>query len=212
MADKQRGFSIGVFKAEMANKRLLRPNLFHVEFNLPTGLQTGHTNFNRNYGTVRTLEYWCEASSLSGFALNTYQGQRYGYGPIEQRPILPAYGEQQFMFIMDQETLNYDFFNDWLNIIVNTDMSEGPNDESGEVVSINSVNPMAPYEISFRDDYVTNVSVIVYDSEGNAVKKITLRDAFPKTLGEISLAWSDNNTYMRLPVSLAYTDWYQVKL
>lgn len=215
MADTQRGFSIGVFKAEMANKRLMRPNLFHIEFSLPPGLFQTRT-FDDNIQTTKTLEYWCEATSLPGYVINTYQGQRYGYGSIEQRPLLPAYSEMAFNFIFDSETLNYDLFYDWMNIIINTNMSQGPNELTGEVntgaFTAGQLVGMVPFELSYKQDYATDTSIIVYDQEGIAKKKLTLRESFPKSIGEIGLAWADNNTYMRLPIVFAFTDWYHSPL
>lgn len=211
MVDSQRGFNVGVFKAELNKKKLMRPNLFHVEFSIPSGL-LGTENFQYHNKTVRTLEYWCQSAALSGYAINTYPGLRYGYGAIEQRVSVPSYGEIGIDVIFDAAGLNYDFFHDWMQLIMNTNMSKGINESgpdfnNGGLANITKV-PLAPFEISYKDSFETDVRIYIYDQLGNAVKKMTLREAFPKALGDIRLAWDDNNTLMRLPVQLAYTDWY----
>ena len=215
MPDTQRGFNIGVFKqAHFAKAGVLRPNLFHVEFAIPNSIQ--FTNPNQTPGnistTVRMLEYWCEATALPGLNIQTYQAQRYGYGAIEQRPLIPAYGETMFDIMFDAESLNHQYFYLWMNSIVNTDNRDGPNSESSQVTTGGFTNRQrisaSPFELSYKEDYVADVRVYVYDKLGSVKKKIVLRDAFPKAIGDIRLAWADNNSYMRLPVAFAYTDWY----
>lgn len=200
----ERGFNIGVFKAELDNKKILRPNLFHVEFSVPPGL-LNIESFEQNKETVRTLEYWCETASLPGVILNTYQAQRYGYGSLEQRPILPVFNEIQLAFIFDADTANYSFFYDWISMIINFNMREGPNETTGAIAGIKRT---VPFELAYKFDYMTDISIMIYDPTGRLVKKLTLREAFPKAIGDISLSWIDNNSYLRLPVIIAFTDWY----
>lgn len=206
----QRGFNVGVFKAAIASKKFLRPNLYNVEFNIPNVLVNG-INYAENKNTVRTLEYFVEATSMPGITVNTYQAQRYGYGTVEQRPLLPTYTDIMFTVIFDEENLNYDFFYDWMNSIVNVDVRSGLNEPSNIVTTggvFNSIIPTVPYELAYKEDYVSDIGVQVYNDLGQLKKKIILRDAFPKAIGDIRLAWSDNNSYMRLPIMFGYTDWY----
>lgn len=213
MTDTQRGFNIGVFKAELNNKKLLKPNLFIVEFSIPNVL-IGTTNYRDNLQTVKTLEYWCEATTLPGMMVQTYQGQRYGYGTTEQRPLMNVYGEIQIDVLMDAETLNYDFFFDWMNSIINTKMIDGPNEENTElnVNSFGSKIKSVPYELTYKEDYSASIGIMIYDQTGFLTKKLILRDAFPKSIGDIRLAWSDNNSFMRLPIQFAYTDWHHEQI
>lgn len=204
----ERGFNVGVFRSQVLDKHLIRPNLFHVEFNMPPGLQ-GIESYQKNINTVRTLEYWCEATTLPGVILNTYQAQRYGYGSLESRPILPVYGEQQFEFIFDGLSDNYNLFSDWINMIINCDAREGPNEKTK---SIGGTKGTVPFELAYKVDYMVDTSIILYDQLGDPVKKITLRESFPKAIGDIRIAWIDNNSYMRLPVTMAYTDWFVQEL
>lgn len=205
--DNQRGFNIGVFKAEINAKKILRPNLFHVEFSMPIGLLSNDAEKQtQTLDTVKTLEYWCESTVLSGLTIQTYSAQRFGYGSLEKRPILPAYGEVQLDFIFDSETTNYDFFHDWINLSINTDMSKGPN-EATKSINGGTIKAM-PFELAYKEMYETDISFYLYDSEGFVKKKLVLREAFPVSIGDIRLAWADNNSYMRLPIQIAYTDWY----
>lgn len=203
--DSQRGFNIARFRSEIVSRNLLRPNLFHVEFSIPQGLQSG-PNRNNAYNAVSKLEFWVESATLPGFIINTYQAMRYGYGTQERRPLSqPLYGEIQFDIIMDQEKTNYDFFYDWMNVIVNTDMRDGPNGETKEIRDVRSV----PFELGYRDDYTIDLGIYVYGPNGDLASQIYLREAFPISLGDVKLSWADNNSYMRLPIVIAYTDWFR---
>lgn len=204
-------FNVSNFRAELNKKDLLRPNLFHVQFSLPSGL-LNVGDFARNQEAVSHLQYWCEGTSLPGVILQTYQGQQLGYGPIEQRPLLHTYSEPQFTFIFDSASTNHNLFYDWINLIINTDFSEGPNaatKTSSRGFNETGTQVYYPSELSYKEEYVVDLRVVVFDSTGIPAKVIVLRDAFPKAIGDISLSWMDNNSYMRLPIQFAYTDWYQ---
>lgn len=211
MPDNQYGFNINVFKAELSSKKVLRPNLFLVEFSIPNSL-LNLPAYQENFRTAQTLSYWCEATNLPGLNIRTYEGQRYGYGSIEQRPLLPAYSEISFGLIFDSNCSNYKIFFDWINSMVNTNASQGffspSNQTNSGLLSANKVIDMSAFEIAYKQDYAVDTSILVFDQEGFMKKKITLRESFPKIIGDISLNWADNNSYMRLPIVMAYTDWY----
>jgi T4-like virus tail tube protein gp19. len=190
----QRGFNIGVFKAELNNRALLKPNLFLMEFSTPPGMQGANNN------VARTLEYWVESTSMPGVTLNTYQAARYGYGSLEQRVNLATFTEMQVDVIFDADVANYNFFFDWMSMIYNFDAREGPNGTNGRSQT---------FELEYRDNYVADASVIIYDQTGEPKNKLTLRETYPKSIGDVRVAWADNNSYMRLPIVLSYNDWFQ---
>jgi len=204
-------FNIAEFKAEINSKKILHPNLFNVRIPIPNAL-VGTPEYATIFHSARTLEYWCESSSLPGYQLNTYQGARYGYGTLENRATLPIYNEIALTFIFDGEGLYHDFFKNWMDIIVNSKFEEGPMEPSSTTNSGglggNAFNVLYPGELSYRESYVVDLNIKVYDKEGKIQRNIKLREAFPKVIGEVRLDWSDNNTIMRLPVMFAYTDWY----
>lgn len=213
MPDFQRGFNIGVFKEALSRYSTLKPNLFHVEFSIPNTLVNRNVDGTKasTVSAVRFMEYFCEATSFPGINMQTWQAQRYGYGNVEQRPLIPNYGEITLDIIFDASTVNYDFFIDWFNSVVNTSNHDGMN-EVNNTVSTGGLTStrigMAPFELSYREDYVSDIRIYLYDRMGNNKKIMVLRDSFPKAIGDIRLAWADNNSYMRLPVMFSYNDWH----
>jgi hypothetical protein len=207
-----RGFNVGVFRAAITERDLLRPNRFLIEFTIPLGL-FGIGEFDETVQTVRTLEYWCEGLSIPSFALATYPNLRYGYGAMEKRPFMGQFDTITCAVINDGKAANFNFFYSWINMIHNNNMSQGPFAVPNTVTAVNDANqPRAvgqfPYELSYKKEYATDVKIRVYDNQGNERKTICLREAFPMMLGEMQLNWADNQSYLRLPVSLTFTDWY----
>lgn len=209
----QRGFNVGVFRSEVARKGgVLRANRFLVVFSLPPGLR-GTAGADIHTDTVRTLEYWCEGAHLPAHHLTTYGIQRYGYGAAETRVtgLVPRQMQVQFREAADASVQK--LFNRWLNLIYNIDMSEGPNEATGEVNSGGALGAAnnrryQPYELTFREEYVTDVHLQIYDVTGDLVRAITYRDAYPVHITDVNMHWNNNNTYFTLPVTFVYTDFY----
>ena len=198
MVDTHRGFNINVFRAAINELNIARPNLFLVEFNVPPGLVAAGQS---TLTTVRTLEYWCEVAALPGVQIQTYPGQRYGYGNYETRTLLNAFAELSVDVFFDSNAYNWQFFSDWMNLIINREGQNGPLAETG-------INGAAQNELEYRDNFVADIAVYVFDPMGNVIKRIVMRDAFPKVIGDIRLGWGELNSIMRLPVQFSYNDWY----
>jgi hypothetical protein len=197
--DTHRGFNINVFRAAINELNIARPNLFLVEFSVPQGLTTAGQGM---LTTVKTLEYWCEVAALPGVQIQTYPGQRYGYGNYETRALLNAFAELGVDIFFDTNAANWQFFADWMNLIINRNGQNGPLAQSGP-------NGASQNELEYRDNFVADVGVYIFDPMGNVIKHIIMRDAFPKAIGDIRLGWGELNSIMRLPVQFAYNDWYE---
>lgn len=207
------GFNIGVFRSEFHSKDVLRNNQFLVQMQIPLGLFE-MTNWARNIDAVQTMEYWIQGTSLPAFALSTHGVARYGYGPFEKRPFQPLFPDVNLHVIDDGTGAIFKFFNQWMNIIDCSDLRNGPG-AAAVAVAAGGLAPAAidmyPYEIGYKQEYQTDIRIIVYNQIGDAVKWINLREAWPIALGDIRVDWADNNSYQVLPVSIAFTDWYSIE-
>jgi len=71
-----------------------------------------------------------------------------------------------------------------------------------------SVSDMLPYEIAYRDDYSATITIKFYNPHptgtNNTYYETVLYDAFPTAVGEVDLAWENNDSYATLPVSFSY--------
>ena len=193
-----RGFNVGRFRAAIDEKKVQRPNLFLAEFLVPPGMQQ------QNMVVVQRLEYWVEVTSMPGLNINTYPGLRFGYGAPEFRAQVNTFVPCNFEIIFDGQADNYNFFYEWMKLIVNNDARDGINPGNGATGN----DEKDPFELSYRDDYLTDTAINLYNQEGQAVARTVMRESFPASIGEMKLGWSDNNSYMRLPISMVYTDWY----
>ena len=97
-----------------------------------------------------------------------------------------------------------------MKLIVNTNSQKSISSVSG--IQQN----MYPYEVGYKDDYWTNVEVYVYDDTGTYNKTdntetllVTLRDAYPTNIGDVTLNWADNTNYMRFPIAFTYFDTFE---
>lgn len=60
--------------------------------------------------------------------------------------------------------------------------------------------------------YTVDAEVIQYSKEGIPIRKYIMIDAWPHTIGEISLDWSENGTIEEFPVTWAFSWWESVAL
>jgi hypothetical protein len=208
----QRGFNVGVFRAEIESKDVQRNNNFLVEFQTPIGMFQG-TNFNRNTGTARVLEYWCQGASTPNFTFATHNAGRYGYGAQEKRPFLGIFADITLNIVDDGASDNFAFFYDWQNLIAGNDLSLGPlGSPTSSTVLTSTLAPVTidrfPYELGYAEEYKTNIRIFLYDQGGHNVRCYNLRQAWPISVGDLRQHWADDNSYSILPVVIAYTDWY----
>lgn len=184
-------FDINQFTADIMDRRVLRPNLFRVRIFPPPALALPDGN-----GIIQDLELWGEASEIPMIQLGAHQMPRWGYGSVEKRPFMPQYREWQVMFRVDADGQIWRYFKEWNKLIVNND---APSDGTGT----------ARYEIAYKDDYMVDMNVAVFDELGNDAIDVTLIEAYPYAVESIKLDWADNNAYARLGVVFTFTDWIE---
>jgi len=197
------------------------PNKFRVRFFLPAGLngtipsqgtggsEEGHTSKSgSDIETLRYLEFWAHSTSLPAFGLMAQPAKRYGYGANERRPFAPVYTDVQVQFIADDHGDNWKLFYNWQNMIFNTRTQLGMDSTTGAVKMNGGSFELfyEPYELAYRTEYLTDVQIHTFSKTGQQNMHIVLREAFPVSMGGVSLNWADNNSFMSLPVTFAYTD------
>jgi len=126
--------------------------------------------------------------------------RRYGYGPLENVPYGVNSQEFTLQFIVDRNSLIPEFFEQWMNFIINRDSFGGAN-------MLNTQNERDPYEVQYKDNYVAPmINIQVYDRKQINVMSYKIYDAFPNNIQSINLNWSDADQLMRLNVSFSFTD------
>lgn len=196
-------FNISNFRSEIDSRGVLRTNRFLVTFNTPIYLKDRYV--------TRQFSLRCEAAQLPGMQFATIDGPpRLGYGPIESTPYGVVFEDMSLTFIVDSNSVVHKFFYDWVNCIVNYNNKGSPT-----AAGMNGpVSNMRTYEVGYRKDFSTDVSVTMYngtkkDGAAHEEKVLTAKiyNAFPKGLPSVDLAWEQQDGIVKLTIPFNYTDY-----
>lgn len=181
------GGKIGNFMAEIRSAGVARTNLFDVEITAPIIL-----NGNK---TASKISLYAEGAALPGRTISTTDVVRYGYGPHEKVPYSMQFNDVTLQMIGDGQGEVYKFFYNWMQGIVrgDKDVVAGKSDSNGK----------QPYEVEFKDQYASTITIRQYNEQGDTVFASKLIDAFPISVPDVSLSWSDSSM-MQFSVTFAY--------
>lgn len=194
-------FNIGRFRAEVSGADSVLPtHSFLVVFApMPWAIQKFPTAAG-NLDSILTMR--CDNVVLPSINLLQEQNiRRYGFGPVENVPYGVNVGDFTLQFIVDKNAFVVQFFEEWLNKIVNRDSFGGAN--------MNNVLPggRRPYEIAYKDTYAcSSINVFVYDRSQNNVMEYNIYDAFPTGIQSMNMSWSEENELMKLNITFSFTD------
>jgi hypothetical protein len=192
-------FNINRFRAEVVNSDSVLPtHSFLVVFAPMNWITTSATR--QDLDSILTMR--CENVVLPSINLLQEQNiRRYGFGPVENVAYGVNVGDFTLQFVVDKQALIVDFFEAWLNRIVNRDSYGGANmNNRGE-------NGRRPYEVAYKDNYAcSSVNVFVYDRAQNTVMEYNIYDVFPTGIQSMNMSWSEENTLMKLNITFSFTD------
>lgn len=193
-----RNFSDSV-RVNIRRHGIQKPSMAHIVFSPPNifGSQLKISGMDK----ISTLaSYRADSFTQPGVSMATTEIKRYGIGPIERKPYLPIFTDQQFSFINDSDGLIHKYFYLWMNGIIGYD--ELPQGNSKE-----DIFGKYPYEVEYKDQYKTTIDLYIYNEVQNKVGVIKLENAYPIFLGDIQRSWADNDQLVRFPVSFTYSHW-----
>jgi len=130
----------------------------------------------------RNLNYRCESANLPGRTFATLEQKT--YGPVEKYPYLNTYADIDLTFIVDDDMSQKVFFDAWMNFI----------------------NPMYNYNMRYKGDYATVITINQYDVTNQLSYSVNLYDAYPVSVNPMDLDWSVDG-YHKIQVTFAYTYW-----
>jgi len=132
--------------------------------------------------TSRNLVYRCENANLPSRTFATTEQKT--YGPVEKHPYLTTYNDIDLTFIVDDDMQQRVFFDAWLNYI----------------------NPTYNYNMRYKENYTTTITINQYDVTNKLSYTINLFDAYPISMNQLDLDWN-GDSYHKLTVTFAYTYW-----
>lgn len=197
-------FSINTFMAEIAKNDILPTHSYLVTFS-PFRINSLTGKYLSSFTEDSAIGLRCDTAILPGIRLLKNETvYRYGYGPIERVAYSAQFNDIQMTWIVDNRGNIMEFFNRWMQAIVNFD-SAGTND----MRTPNNVGGLSysPYEVGYKDDYACpKMNIHVYDSKLNSVITYEIYDVFPSAINDVPVAWGEQDTMMRLSVEFSYTD------
>lgn len=203
-------FNIRDFTASISERGVARTNRFSITIALPKEL-TNWLNKNGGGNNLRELSLRADSVEWPGYSYLTYDTiSRVGYGPAELSPYAPLFDSVTFTFISDRNLDIYKLFYAWNNLIINT-RNRGQSLYFSDSTSIAETYRQSPYELSYKDDYVSNtMQIYMYDTEGDKKMEAVLYRAYPLLLPKIDLSWASENEILRIPIQFSYSD-FEVK-
>jgi hypothetical protein len=136
------------------------------------------------YTTIsRNLTFRCEAAQLPSRTFSTAD-QKFGSNPLEKHAYHSNYNESELTFIVSDDMSEKIFFDAWMEYI----------------------NPTASFDFNYRNDYISTITVTQYDVKDNPTYSVNLVDAFPISVNQLDLDWS-NDGHHKLVVVFAYRYW-----
>lgn len=167
---------------------------FYVEIPLP-----------RIYGNSaqsQTLSLLCDSASLPGISFATSEIRRYGFGPVEKKPYAPVFVDASMSFISDGYGAVQNIFDQWMKRIVN--FTSLPYEGS---VSTKIAKQINPFEVSYKDDYSTEIFIVTVNDQNDEITTTILNRAYPIFMGDVALSWADTDSFVRIPVTFTYYNW-----
>jgi hypothetical protein len=192
------GFNIDNFISSINANSVMRNNKFLVRIPTPNGF--GAQKILNETG--KYLELWCDSANLPSAMLGSESVRRYGYGHEEKRPTTIQVNDMNLTFISDGRAAIWTFFQQWIRLIYNYDMSSGLLKSNGVTTNMNAM------DLSYKSDYAVDIELFVFTETGQQLLSVILREAYPMSLGDVQLNWSDTNNIAKIPVSFTFFDWY----
>jgi len=153
-------------------------------------------------GNASDLSFFCESTSIPGIAYQTDDIRASGYGNIEKRPYATVYQDVTLNFFCDNDGRVINFMHKWLQSIFNF------NNKSAPDATTNAGLPL--HTFGYPKDYFGTIEIIHYYDQNygqEQIVSVSLQEAYPINIGEITVDWNSTDTLTKIPVTFAYTYW-----
>ena len=152
---------------------------------------------------AQRLSFFCDAVNVPGMTMAMSEFKTQGYGTFDRRPTSPIMQDITCSIMLDSNGNNLGFFQEWIKNIINIDVSKGQQTE---------VNGAAPFEIKYRDNYLSEITITMFDMAGTPITKVTAYECFPSVLGDVALGWNSTDEIARLSVNFQVRYWVNEQL
>jgi len=201
-------FAINRFRQQFSKDGYLRPHSYEVQVAMPAGLtqagvmfgtQTGSKNISDMSRMLAMRVHECRTPSPT---LEWAEVRRYGISPEQEMPFNVKFSDVWFGCVCDKGGIIWNFWHQWMNYIYK--FSPRYNAQGGGGFNI---GPGTAYTLHYKQDYATNIAIDLYDQVGNLAIEYILNYAFPLSIREIPLSWSDVGNLVEIEVIIGYKDY-----
>lgn len=195
---KQQRVSMNEAINRLAGVELASPNRYWVAFSLPQGITqdnlSGVSNsvqngapkqFERNLGDIG---FMCSQMEFPSRSMVTTESRHIGT-PF-RLPYSAQYTDISFTFLCSSDLRERKYFEMWQQMVMN--------------VSMNSMN--------FYKEYVMPVHLMQLNKNGEVTYQITLIEAYPVSINDVSLASTARDEVQQCTVTMAYRHWINPEL
>lgn len=184
--------SVNRFRSNIYGTSVSRNNRFYIEIDRPRAF------FDSMNEGIAKVPFLAESASIPGVQLMTSEIRRHGIGQVEKKPYNAVFVDTTMTFMVDGAGIIHKFFYKWMSSIVKFDQF---------AYEFSTSDKLDPYEINYKEDYATRVRIYTVDEFNRKIIAITLHDAYPIFMGDMNVAWNNQNDFLRLPITFTYTHW-----
>ena len=148
--------------------------------------------------TPSKLIFFCDSVNMGGGSAIPGEFKVQGIGPFDRRPSQYIAPDITAQIMLDSNGGNLAFFQEWMNNIININASSGEQTE---------VNGAAFGEVYYRDNYLSELTITMYDVAGNPTITYKAYEAWPTVLGDVQLGWNSTDEIARLQVNFSIRYW-----
>jgi hypothetical protein len=179
-------FNIADFSSNLNKHGTIQTNKFIVR--IPPPMIFGPSNIDP------IIEYRASAVKVPGLSFDFQNNFRYGIGPQQKFPTNMHITDVDVTFIDTARSDIWRRFTKWMNGIFDITGTSGGSQPS--------------YVAEYKAYYETDIRIIIYDNDGYISNIVVLKEAYPVSLSDVSLSWSDNNRLYQFNVRFAFREWY----
>ena len=162
-----------------------RPSRYEVLIIPPRGSNNNPTSGDiSNNKTIRETSLACENISFPGRNIDTTTDTNI-YGPTREIASGFSYAEVSATFRCSSDMKEKLYFETWQKQSFNTQT----------------------WSMQYYEDYIGAVQIFQLDENNNRKYGVELVEAFPKTIGAMTLDYSNGNEINKLPVTFSYRWW-----
>lgn len=162
---------------------------------------------NSDIDPISEFSFFCKSANFPGLSIQN-QVMRNSTRLPQNFPSTLDNAPFSAIFLVDSDYQILTFFHNWMQRVLNysTRGGEFSSIDTGEGYS----GGLMPYEVGYKDDFCCRISMKAYSTESDLGRyyEVVLDRAYPFQLGNLDMAWEQNDSYLTLPVSFSYDSIY----